>query len=956
MKNLNSLRLFKLLFLAVIFFSTHKANASHLFGGCLRYTYVSGMTYKVSLELYGDCGPSSRGSYLSLPFSTPQICIYDGSTIIDTLTLAVDSPSRGLEITPLCLGDSSNCTSLTSTYPGVMKFTYSGTITLPHTSSVWRFIYAGYNGSTGGVAAGRTGSITNIDPMTLGILQLIDTLNNTSSHNTSSYITVSPAPYFHLATINHYLPLSIDADGDALTYELVAATEGASACGTIGGPVSYIGLAWPGTPVSGATPISVTSASDWSFNSGTGEIIFNPYIFQRSTVVYNIRETRGGSFVGNSQMEFNFNVLTGTGTGPCFGWFYSGAPIFTPGCGASDTLSIPATSGCSTLYQWQRSTDTVTWTNIAGATDTTYTFSSSTPYYYRVALICTISGYTEVTGFTYVPASSSVPHFVSIITTITDTICSHPNFFVEEVCGTSSAYSVTTYYGDGTYDITPLPATRPYRANYSHAYSSPGTYTVEQLLFDGTTRIDTVTTSYTYPYCHMLPITLFIDSNADCIMESYEHYNMCPAQIKVDSDGVAIDTISVTSGTYYRVTGVAGTVYKFTVLSAPVGFSIHCPSTGILYDTIVSGTATYPTNYFGFNCITGTAFDLTEYSSAIRPCVNSQRANVFALNNYCYPENGTVTLNFSPKYSYRSASPAPASTTATSITWNLAGLSSAMPLPENLYYDLTYNTSTGMLTPGDTVHTSINIDPLTGDINPYNNSETRVDTVRASFDPNTMTVNPEGYINAGTNLTYTISFENTGNDTAHNIHIIDTMSDYVDISSLRLLAASAKMNIVTWTAGGHNIVKFDFPNINLLDSSHHGQCEGTVKFSINTYFGLAPFTRIYNHAAIFFDVNPGVLTNTVLDIINRKEGIDNLGNAAQSVLLYPNPADNILTISAGTSHYSSYTLTNALGQVLQQQDITNNLTTVNIKSLPAGLYYVQVRGKDGVNTQKFIKK
>ncbi len=952
MKNFFSHYLHKLILVAVIFVSSQNAYASHLFGAGLRYTYVSGMTYKVTLELYGDCGPASRTVFNTLSTATPEICVYDGSTSFSTITLGIDTPSAGIELTPLCAGDTSTCTSLTATIPGVKKFSYSGTVTLSHTSSVWRFIFVGHTSST--ISAGRTASITNL--MAGFSIQLIDTLNNTTYTNSSSNVTVSPSPYFPISTINHYLPLAVDPDGDTLYYELVGATNGNNICGSIGGPVTYIGLAWPGTPASGAHPLSVASASDFSFNSGTGEIIFKPNILQRSTVVYNIRETRGGTFVGNSQMEFNFNVLMGSGTGPCFGWFFSGTPIFSAGCGGSDTLSIPSTSGCSTVYQWQRSTDSVTWTNISGATDTSYIFSSSTAYYYRVVLTCTLSGYTEVTGFTYVPATTSGPHFYSLTTTVTDTSCSHPNFFVEEVCGSSSAYSVTTYYGDGTSDVTTLPATRPYRATYSHVYSSPGTYTVKQVLFDGTTRIDSATTSYYYAYCRMFPLTLFIDSNSDCIMESYEHYNMRPALIKVDSNGVTIDTISVTSGTYYRVTGLAGTIYKFTVLTAPVGFSIHCPSTGIIYDTILSGVSVYPTNYFGFNCITGTAFDLTEYSSAIRPCITRQRANVFALNNYCYPENGTVTLNFSPKYSYSVAYPAPASTTATSITWNLPGLSSAMPFPENLYYDLTYNTSTGMLTPGDTVHTSINIDPLTGDINPYNNSETRVDTVRSSYDPNTMTVNPEGYIVAGTKLTYTISFENTGNDTAHNIHIIDTLSDYVDISSLRLLASSAKMNIITWTAGGHNIVKFDFPNINLLDSSHHGQCEGTVKFSINTYFGLAPFTRIYNHAAIFFDVNPGVLTNTVLDIINRKEGIDNLGNAAQAVILYPNPADDILTIAAGMTHYNSYTLTNALGQVLQQQDIINNLTTVNIKSLPAGLYYVQVRGNDGVNTQKFIKK
>jgi len=70
------------------------------------------------------------------------------------------------------------------------------------------------------------------------------------------------------------------------------------------------------------------------------------------------------------------------------------------------------------------------------------------------------------------------------------------------------------------------------------------------------------------------------------------------------------------------------------------------------------------------------------------------------------------------------------------------------------------------------------------------------------------------------------------------VSVYDTLSDNVDITSLRIVAASAVMNIAILNDGTHNIVKFDFPKINLLDSSYHNQCNGMVIFKINTLNGL----------------------------------------------------------------------------------------------------------------------
>jgi len=165
------------------------------------------------------------------------------------------------------------------------------------------------------------------------------------------------------------------------------------------------------------------------------------------------------------------------------------------------------------------------------------------------------------------------------------------------------------------------------------------------------------------------------------------------------------------------------------------------------------------------------------------------------------------------------------------------------------------------------------------------------------------------------------------------------------------------MNIAMLKSGGHNIVKFDFPAINLLDSLHHpSQCSGAVIFNINTKAGLSNGATIFNHAGIFFDDNPVVMTDTVENIIGTPASVNNIKPSISAVHIYPNPANDVLTIKIDREAYSSFTVSNTLGEILLQQTITTSQTTIQIKALPAGIYYVTLKGESGVVVKKFVKE
>src|ERR1700756_1495107 len=112
--------------LLAIQFNTLTARASHIVGMDLYYQHVTGTAndYKIYVVAFGDCGPASATAFATLPTSSPTICIYDGNTYVTSISLTIQPPDTGVEITPVCPGVATQCSSTTSTIPGIKKFIY----------------------------------------------------------------------------------------------------------------------------------------------------------------------------------------------------------------------------------------------------------------------------------------------------------------------------------------------------------------------------------------------------------------------------------------------------------------------------------------------------------------------------------------------------------------------------------------------------------------------------------------------------------------------------------------------------------------------------------------------------------------------------------------------------------------------------------------------------------------
>ncbi|HFC00483.1 MAG TPA: hypothetical protein ENJ53_06720, partial [Phaeodactylibacter sp.] len=132
-----------------------------------------------------------------------------------------------------------------------------------------------------------------------------------------------------------------------------------------------------------------------------------------------------------------------------------------------------------------------------------------------------------------------------------------------------------------------------------------------------------------------------------------------------------------------------------------------------------------------------------------------------------------------------------------------------------------------------------------------------------AYDPNTKAAYPKGYaeehyIHPSDEIEYHIRFQNTGTDTAFTVVLRDTLSPFLDPTTIRTGASSHDYQFELLDNG---VVKFTFENIMLPDSSTNLEASnGFVKFKIAQHPNNLLGTLIENSAAIYFDFNAPVIT------------------------------------------------------------------------------------------------
>ena len=208
-----------------------------------------------------------------------------------------------------------------------------------------------------------------------------------------------------------------------------------------------------------------------------------------------------------------------------------------------------------------------------------------------------------------------------------------------------------------------------------------------------------------------------------------------------------------------------------------------------------------------------------------------------------------------------------------------------------------------------------------------------------AYDPNDKRVQPAGLgpqqlTPPGTRLTYRVRFQNTGNDTAFNIRVIDTLSRDLDVSTIDVTSSSHPYQF--WITGDSvSILTFYFEDIQLPDSNvNEPLSNGYIEFDINPSLSAPIGTVIENFADIYFDFNPPIRTDTA----QTRLGIYNPSIALQPVQLdlinRPPAAPYELYVSDTSLTHAWLTWTDAaideLGFIVYRSDgDTTNLMAVD---------------------------
>lgn len=227
--------------------------------------------------------------------------------------------------------------------------------------------------------------------------------------------------------------------------------------------------------------------------------------------------------------------------------------------------------------------------------------------------------------------------------------------------------------------------------------------------------------------------------------------------------------------------------------------------------------------------------------------------------------------------------------------------------------------------------------------------------VSAPYDPNDKTGFPLG---VGTNhnirqnqqIEYLIRFQNIGTDTAVNVVIRDTLTTDLNIFTVQSGVASHPYEFRMY---GPRILEWKFNNIMLPDSNvNEPASNGFVKFTVEQNPDLAFGTVIENSAAIYFDFEAPVITNTYFHTIHdfsisvSVEPIEG-ANKYVDVKVIPNPFRNQATLQLeGLENTDNLELEifNLSGQRVQYLNNSQNAQfQISRGEMSQGIYFFSVK-------------
>ena len=448
--------------------------------------------------------------------------------------------------------------------------------------------------------------------------------------------------------------------------------------------------------------------------------------------------------------------------------------------------------------------------------------------------------------------------------------------------------------------------------------------------------------------------TVFNDVNNNCVNSGSgaPHISL---QLLDSVSNLLQSGSSFVNGSYRFTPGPGNYTVKVDDTNLPLGVQIVCPLTNEYTVNLTSAASTSSGNDFGLQC---TGFDLGVQSIYTLGWVFPGQTHVATIEagdlgayfglDCVNGIGGDITVSVNGPGTVLSFGGSPSSVSGNSAVYSVTDFGGFLShFTAQILTDTTAQA-------GDPFCITVTISTSTaGELDTTNNTYVFCYNVINSYDPNIKQTTPElvepGYEDE---FTYTIYFQNTGSAPAFNIRLEDVLDNNLDLTTFRVVKASHDYKVNVYMATRKLVVRY--PNIMLPDSTSDAEGSiGFVQYRIKPLTGLPLGTVIENTAAIYFDYNEPIITNTTQNTFNIGLGIKN--TTVQTVSLFPNPANGKITIRS-SERMENIEIYSVNGRLYHSMVSADKEVTLSLTELPEGIYIAKVLSKNGVSTARFIKK
>jgi uncharacterized repeat protein (TIGR01451 family) len=434
----------------------------------------------------------------------------------------------------------------------------------------------------------------------------------------------------------------------------------------------------------------------------------------------------------------------------------------------------------------------------------------------------------------------------------------------------------------------------------------------------------------------------FYDANSNGMYDAGELH--CPVNLSLSNGTNAVNTLI--NGNY--LIGVGPGTYTSAITNPPMYYNYSPSGYTSVFSTLSSEVDS--NKNFAFQPIPNQSDLLIDLVTGFfRPGFNG--VAYVTLNNIgTTTESGVIDLLLNhPEITINLITPAAASTSG-----NAAILNYNLNPGESIIYVINYYVSVNALI-GNTFQSTVSATNI-NDLTPLNNSKVLNSIITGSYDPNVKEVSSSvifpDFVNNNESLEYIIHFQNTGNDTAFTILIIDTLSNYFDLSTLEIVSSSHPVMVNNY----NGVLWFRFNHINLPDSNTNEMLShGFVKYKLKLNSSINIGSTINNTAYIYFDFNEAIVTNTTSTYYSTVSSSKN--NFQNNIGIYPNPVIYDYININSDEVINKVELLDITGKTLSIEN-GNGMQTkkFELRQLAKGVYIVKVITTRGVFEQRLIKQ